>query len=219
MFKVMRYSIKKHAKGFQSLFNQHMIPLRLKRMGLTPDQQLQYIDIEPVLDPNAAYDKKHEDFSIVFEDNENGNLIGCQTNYLFPKQMIYEDIKGLQKIVGQNEGGLIHEYCKYRLKMCTDIANIIETYPRIDKVFYMKSTIVDPKWRGKLITSKLHEESLKVAGPKELVILKGRMPKERWGISTKSTVDHLKMGFEVALVNLTYDDYACPIFVRPPLNN
>lgn len=220
MFKVLRYNVKQHGKVFQTFLDQHIIPKIVKRMGLRADQQLQYSDVEPLLDPKAAYSKKLTDFSIVLIDSENGNLIGCQSNYIFPKKAVLEDAAGLQAIVDQTtKGDIVHEYCKHRVKMWLDIANIIDKYSNTDRAFYIESTIVHPSLRNKGISSKLHEESLKVAGPKELVILEGMMPKDRWGISKPSTLERFKMGFKLDLVVDSHDGYACPIYFRPPLNN
>ena len=124
---------------------------------------------------------------------------------------------GFQKIVDRNERGMLREYCKHRVKMWSGIVNIIDRYPDTDRALYIESSIVDPRWRGKSISKKLHKESLKIAGHKELVIFEGMMPKHFWGISRTTTVNHLKMGFELELVDVTYDDYACPLYFRPPL--
>ena len=60
--------------------------------------------------------------------------------------------------------------------------------------------------------SALVEESLQIAGPKELIIMEGMMPKDRWGTSTTNSLSFLKLGFEIELVDFSYDDYACHSF-------
>ena len=44
----------------QNLLDKYIIPTYMKRMGLKPEQQMEYAKFEPTLDPKGAYHKKLE---------------------------------------------------------------------------------------------------------------------------------------------------------------
>ena len=118
MYKIIRYNVKQRGEQVQNLLDRYMIPTYLKRMGLKPEQKLEYLHCEPALDPNDTYDRKLEDYSlVVIENDSNNNVIGCQTNYFLSRTMISEKLKGFQEIIDRKEDDMLHEYCKHRVKV------------------------------------------------------------------------------------------------------
>ena len=217
MYKIIRYNVNQHGKQMQNLLDKYIIPTYIKRMGLTPDQQLKYVECEPALDPNGAFDRKLEEHSLVVVDNT--SVIGCQTNYFLSSKMISDEQERFQEIVDCKKYGILHEYCKHRVKMMTEIAKLIVKHPVNEEgAFYIESTIAHPDWRNQNISRNLHSKSVDNAGHKELVIMEGMMPKHLYE-NSKSWRKPFQIGFKLHSIEFTYDDYACPLWYRPPLYN
>ena len=218
MYKIIRYNINKHGKQMQNLLDKYIIPTYIKRMGLTPDQQSEYAEFEPVLDPKSAFHKRLKDHSLVAV-NGDGKLIGCQTNYFLHKKEVIEEVKNLKKMINissSDEEGLLAEYCRHRLRITNETVQLLRSYPTVSKAFYLESTILIPSWRGQNISAELHSQSLNIVGPEAFVLLEGMMPNEKYdeGINIRSDI-----GFIKYYADFTKDGFACPIYYRPPLND
>lgn len=223
MFKILRYNIKDHAKGMQNLLDKYIVPNYLKRMGLSPENQLAFVDYEPVLDPIAAYDKKLEPHSLVAVDND-GKMIGCQTNFYMDtnsyledefKLDIQSDSNQLRDIIDSisNKASDTHKWFEDVSKTAIQLNDIFETY-RTEKFVVMESTVVDMNWRKHDIAFDLHKESLNVLNENELIILEGMVP---GFVSLEKTIQRqINIGFRFHSTLFKNDGYAGPIFYRPP---
>ena len=131
---------------------------------------------------------------------------------------MFEEIDGIQKIVDLEEGGMLFEYYKHRLSMGYKYAKLFELYPNVKRAFSIESTIVDPSWRKQNIALHLHKESLNVTGPSQSVLLEGMMPKQLWndGLFNKLNNNRSQIGFKLYTTEFTNDDFACPLWCRPP---
>lgn len=215
MYNIIKYNVKQHGKEMQNLLDKYIIPTYMKRMGLKPEQQMEYAEFESVLDPKSAYHKRLEDHSLVALDND-GKLIGCQTNYFIPLKEALEDIKELKRMLASRTSleDPFTEYCRHRLRIGNEFLQLLRNYPTVEKAFYLESTIVEPSWRGQNISADLHEESLNVAGPEAFVLLEGMMPIEKY----LEGVNRRNIGCMLHTTDFTKDGFACPIFYRPPLS-
>ena len=215
MYKIIKYNIKQHGKQMQNLLDKYIIPTYMKRMGLKPEQQMEYAEFEPALDPKGAYHKRLENHSLVAVDDD-GKLIGCQTNFFLQKREILEETKKLEEMVTSRRKleDLFTEYCRHRLKIENKILQLLSGYPTIEKVFYLESTILEPSWRRQNLSAELHFQSLNVAGPEAFILIEGMMPLKKYleGINRRD------IGYIMHSVDFTKDGFACPIFYRPPLS-
>ena len=213
MFQIIRYNIKDHAKEVQSLLEKYIVPTYLRRMGLTPEERMEYVDFKPVLDPKGAFNKKFEPNSLVAVDND-GKMIGCQTSFYMDTYSYLEDLNKMIEHFAHKQNDCLQSNFKDLLIEAHEYNKVVEKFPGTDRIVFLESTIVDPQWRKQMISTELHKESLNILDDGELVLLEGMMP-TRVNVD-KDVQKHLRIGFKLHATLFKYDGYGGPILYRPP---
>ena len=190
-------------------------------MGLTNGQRMEYAEMEDILDPKGAYNKKFEPHSLVVVDRD-GKVIGCQLSYCVYRDELFKDMDEFRsamndsssKINQLEERSALSMYLKHRLDVGNDIVDLLEKFPNTEKFLYLESSIVEPSWRKQNINAALRQNFL-LASANELVIVEGMMKKEVWDRQPDN--EHYEMGTRLYKCYTTYDNYACSVYVKSPL--
>ena len=221
MFKIQKYSINEHGESVQHLLDNYMIPIYLKRMGLTTDQRMDYVEMEEILDPKGAYNQKFEPHSLVVCDGD-GKVIACQLSYCVNTDEVLQAMDTFRSTMNDPnskfnqlvEGSKLLMYLRHQLDVGNDIIDLLKKFPNTKQFLYLESSIVEPSWRKRNINAALRQNFL-LASVNEMVIVEGMMKKEVW--DRQADNEHYEMGTRLYKCYITYDNYACSVYVKPPL--
>ena len=219
MYNIARYQISKHGKEVQNLLDKYMIPVYLKRMGLTAEQQKDHVEIEYILDPKGAYNPNLDGLSLVVLD-ENQKVRACQTNYYMNIKTSKQELAEYKQFLAScdiDKQSKLWKYLEQRNDFFDDYIKSIDNLlmkTSIDRFLCIESTIIDPKWRGRGLAEILHKKSAYEVAHNEMAILEGMMPKRFWERNLKYHIDYC--GFTLFSEGIAYDDYACPAWYKLP---
>ena len=73
---------KKHIPDVKELFDKYLVPIYLKRMGITKEEITnEIIEMEDILDPNVTSDERYQECSVVCVNKSNNKVVACCMNY------------------------------------------------------------------------------------------------------------------------------------------
>eukprot|EP00111_Clytia_hemisphaerica_P001235 TCONS_00003513-protein len=219
MYNIVRYQISKHGKEVQNLLDKYMIPVYLKRMGLTAEQQKDHASIEYILDPKGAYNSNLDGLSLVVLD-ENETVRACQTNYYIDVEKCKRELTEFKQWLAScdiDRQSKLWGYLEQRNEFFDDYTKLMDKLTQrmdIARFLCIESTIIDPKWRGRGLASILHKKSAYEVAHNEMAILEGMMPNKYWQRRMEYHKNYC--GFTLFSKSVAYDDYACPAWYKLP---